>query len=104
MRERRSTEGGRLTSRQRENCDHAETAQTCDGNTRHSGRTDASFGGNGPGNRAGNGPYAGLARVLAAFLPTERGRLGVKAPQSPVRAADERADSGTECAGCALAP
>jgi TorA maturation chaperone TorD len=54
--------------------------------------------------RAGGGPYAALARVLAAFLPTERGRLGVKAPQSPVCAADERAEGATECAGCALAP
>lgn len=53
--------------------------------------------------RAGSGPYAALARVLAAFLPAERGRLGVKAPQMPLRPAEERADSATECAGCALA-
>jgi TorA maturation chaperone TorD len=54
--------------------------------------------------RAGIGPYAALARVLAAFLPTERGRLGVKAPQAPVRPAEERTEAAGECAGCALAP
>jgi putative dimethyl sulfoxide reductase chaperone len=55
--------------------------------------------------RAEGGPYAALARVLAAFLPAERGRLEVKAPQSPVRPTAER--PGAEeagCAGCALAP
>jgi TorA maturation chaperone TorD len=54
--------------------------------------------------RAGSGPYAALSRVLAAFLPTERGRLGVKAPQAPLRPAEERAESSSECAGCAMTP
>lgn len=48
-----------------------------------------------------SGPYAVVARVLAAFLPAERGRLGIKAPNAPVRphgAAGAEHNSG--CAGC----
>jgi TorA maturation chaperone TorD len=51
--------------------------------------------------KAGEGLYAGLGRVLAAFLPAERGRFGVKAPQAPVRPAFiERPEEDTDCAGC----
>jgi TorA maturation chaperone TorD len=52
--------------------------------------------------KAGDGLYAALGRVLAAFLPAERSRFGVKAPQAPVRPAlIERPEEDAGCAGCA---
>jgi TorA maturation chaperone TorD len=53
--------------------------------------------------RAGTGVYAALGRALAAFVPAERGRLNVSAPQAPVRVApvERPEDDEAGCAGCA---
>jgi TorA maturation chaperone TorD len=52
--------------------------------------------------KAGDGLYAALGRALAALLPAERGRFGVKAPRAPVRPAlIERPEEDAGCAGCA---
>jgi TorA maturation chaperone TorD len=51
--------------------------------------------------KAGDGLYAALGQVLAAFLPAERGRFGVKALQAPMRPAlIERPEEDAGCAGC----
>jgi DMSO reductase family type II enzyme chaperone len=51
--------------------------------------------------KAADGPYAAVAKVLAAFLPTERQRFGIKAPQMPVRPRSvERPEEQTDCEGC----
>jgi TorA maturation chaperone TorD len=51
--------------------------------------------------KAGGGLYAALGRVLAAWMPPERGRFGVKAPQAPVRPAFiERPEADAGCGGC----
>jgi TorA maturation chaperone TorD len=52
--------------------------------------------------KAGDGLYAALGRVLAAFLPAERCRFGVKAPQAPMRPTlIERPEEDAGCVGCA---
>lgn len=52
--------------------------------------------------RAGTGFYASLSEALAAFLPTERQRLGVERPGLPVAPkVIERPEEQPECAGCA---
>jgi TorA maturation chaperone TorD len=51
--------------------------------------------------RGGGGFYGAVGRALAAFLPAERGRLGVKAPTrvaTPTSA--DRAADDAGCAGC----
>ncbi len=51
--------------------------------------------------KAGDGPYAAVARALTAFLPVERSRYGVKAPQLPVRPHSvERPEEQSDCASC----
>lgn len=51
--------------------------------------------------KAAKGPYAAIAGVLAAFLPMERSRYGIKAPQLPVRPHSvERPEEQPGCAGC----
>lgn len=51
--------------------------------------------------RAGNGPYAALAGVLAAFMPLERARFGVSPPPVPLQMArTESAEEPAECAAC----
>jgi len=51
--------------------------------------------------KAGDGLYAEVARVLAAFLPTERNQYEIKAPQLPVRPhLVERPEEQSGCAGC----
>lgn len=54
--------------------------------------------------RAEGTMYASVASALAAFLPAERGRLGVKAPNAPVRPSGLNlpADEPEGCAGCAV--
>jgi TorA maturation chaperone TorD len=49
------------------------------------------------------GFYAAVGRALAAFVPAERGRLGIKAPRARVRAAPaSRPEEETEgCGDCA---
>lgn len=51
-------------------------------------------------NKAGTGPFASLARALAAYLPTERNRFGLKAPAAPARAQSVPAEEPAGCAGC----
>jgi TorA maturation chaperone TorD len=52
--------------------------------------------------KAERGFCADLGRLLAAFIPGERVRLGVRAPRLPVEAIPTDAPEGaTECAGCA---
>lgn len=48
--------------------------------------------------------YGPVAGALAAFLPAERGRLGIKAPQAPVRPSgmDLPAEEPEGCAGCSV--
>lgn len=53
------------------------------------------------GRRAGEGFYAAVGRVLAALLPTERGRLGVPAPRLPLQPARAEESEAEGCAGCA---
>lgn len=54
---------------------------------------------------AGQGAWARLGEVLAAFLPTERGRFDLKAPRLPVQASVvERREEEAGCAGCSLHP
>lgn len=50
--------------------------------------------------KADAGPYADLARALAAFLPAERGRLGVQAPRAPLAVAPARPEEEAACAAC----
>jgi TorA maturation chaperone TorD len=51
--------------------------------------------------KAGTGFYATVAQALAAFLPIERARLGVAAPQAPQRPAlIERPEEQAGCAAC----
>jgi TorA maturation chaperone TorD len=51
--------------------------------------------------RAGSGVYAALAQALAAFLPTERQRLGVDTPTIPVVPTRiERPEEQAACSGC----
>jgi putative dimethyl sulfoxide reductase chaperone len=51
--------------------------------------------------KAGDGPYAALARILAALMPIERSAHGVKAPQLPVRPTTiERPEEADGCVGC----
>jgi hypothetical protein len=51
--------------------------------------------------KAGDGPYAALARILAAFMPVERSAHGIKAPQLPVRPMTiERPEEAEGCVGC----
>jgi TorA maturation chaperone TorD len=51
--------------------------------------------------KAGTGPYAAVGRVLAAFLPTERQRLGVALPRLPLQPTFiERPEEQAGCAGC----
>jgi TorA maturation chaperone TorD len=52
--------------------------------------------------RAGEGLYAALATVLAAWLPAERTLLGVAAPRAPAVALPvEQPDEPPTCTGCA---
>jgi TorA maturation chaperone TorD len=52
--------------------------------------------------KAGDGLYFHIGRVLAAFLPAERGRFGVKAPQAPMQPRlIERPEEAAGCVGCA---
>jgi len=51
-------------------------------------------------NKAQVGPFAALARALAAFLPTERNRYSIKAPAAPVRVRSIPAEEPAGCAGC----
>lgn len=54
--------------------------------------------------KAGTGPYAALARILAAFMPLERSRFNIKAPQAPVRPKSvERPEEDTGCNSCSSA-
>ncbi|MBX7105760.1 MAG: molecular chaperone TorD family protein [Gemmataceae bacterium] len=51
--------------------------------------------------KADTGPYAALGYLLAAFMPLERARLGVKAPQMPVRPRSvEPPEAQSGCEGC----
>lgn len=50
--------------------------------------------------KAGSGPYAALAKALAAFLPTERNRFGIKSPAAPVRPKSIPAEESMGCGGC----
>jgi TorA maturation chaperone TorD len=51
--------------------------------------------------KAGDGIYAALGRVLAAFMPTERLRSGVAAPRLPLRPAPiEPPEEQAGCAAC----
>lgn len=51
--------------------------------------------------KAVDGFYAAAARVLAAFLPTERARMDVAAPRLPLQPAPiERPEEQPECLGC----
>lgn len=51
--------------------------------------------------KAGEGFYAALGQVLAAFLPTERSRFDIRAPRLPVQAGlIERPEEDFTCAGC----
>jgi TorA maturation chaperone TorD len=51
--------------------------------------------------KAGDGFYAAVARLLAAFLPAERGRLGVPPPRLPLQPAPiERPEEQASCASC----
>jgi TorA maturation chaperone TorD len=52
--------------------------------------------------RADGTIYANIAVALAAFLPAERTRFGVKAPKAPVRprGIDRPAEEPEGCAGC----
>lgn len=51
--------------------------------------------------RAGGGFYAAVARALAAFVPAERARFGIKAPRTVMRPAPvERPEEDVGCAGC----
>jgi TorA maturation chaperone TorD len=52
--------------------------------------------------KAERGFCADLGRLLAAFIPVERVRLGVRAPRLPVEAIPTEPPEGAgECAGCA---
>lgn len=51
--------------------------------------------------KAGTGPYAALAQLLAAFMPLERSRFNIKAPQAPVKPKSvERPEEDTGCNSC----
>jgi TorA maturation chaperone TorD len=51
--------------------------------------------------KEGHGFYAELGRVLAAFLPVERGRFDVPAPRLPVQVSLEpRPEEEAGCAAC----
>lgn len=53
--------------------------------------------------RSNDGFYAKIARMLAAFLPTERCRYGVKTPRAPVRPAGyEHSEESSSCGECPL--
>jgi TorA maturation chaperone TorD len=53
--------------------------------------------------KAGEGFYAAVGEVLAAFLPAERGRFDVPAPRTPLQPAFiERPEEQAGCASCPL--
>ena len=59
---------------------------------------------NGLRRKAADGPFAALARILAAFMPIERNRFGIKAPDAPVRPHSvERPEEQASCTGCSEA-
>lgn len=52
-------------------------------------------------NKAVDGPYAALGRLLSALMPVERSLFDLKAPQAPVRPRSvERPEEETGCEGC----